>query len=413
MFKEVLHCKAKITDNLEEFNSSSGPKINYTPLDITGAIQIIPCGLLFENDVTAREIPVGAWQGMPTVFPNDNETIPFDLFSATFYLTSRYEEYTNTKRDHYNRFLPEESIAFKHNFLQKPLVNSWAKQLQKVIKEQYTNFSFPEKKYEFIATIDVDNAYAYKEKGMVRTVGALSRALLTANFYDFVSRAKCLLGLIPDPFDTFAKQLELQRKYKFKAIYFFLVGDYGLNDKNVPISSRKFQSLIKHVGDYAAIGIHPSFASNQEPERVKVEIDRLAKVVHKPITLSRQHFLTLSFPETYKVLLDNGITDDYTMGYASKLGFRASICSPYTYYNLSLEKEEALTIHPFAIMEATVRHYMNEPAAEAMNHFLPIIDEVKQVNGTLTVLWHNDSLSELSPWEGWSGLYEELIKEAV
>ena len=297
--------------------------------------------------------------------------------------------------------------------MQKPLVNSWAKQLLKVIEENFPEYSLPKKDYEFVATIDVDNAYAYKEKGMVRTLGALGRSLLNFDFDDFSSRTKCLLGLIPDPFDSFDKQILLQKKYGFKAIYFFLVGDYGLNDKNVPISSRKFQSLIKHIGDYASVGVHPSFASNKELDRVKMEIDRLSKVIHAPITKSRQHFLTLSFPETYKMLIDNGITDDYTMGYASMLGFRASICSSYTYYNLSLEKEEALTIHPFSIMEATVRHYMNEPVENVMQHFLPIIEEVKNVNGTLTVLWHNDSLSELSPWEGWSSLYEELIKAAV
>ncbi|MBL4625576.1 MAG: polysaccharide deacetylase family protein [Flavobacteriales bacterium] len=413
LFQDVLNCGISITDNLKEFNSAKGVKINYTALDIKDAIKIVPNGLLFETGIRHKKVTIGTWHSTTTLFPNEEVVIPFDLFSASFYLTSRYEEHTDTKRDHYNRFLPEESIAFKNNFLQKPLVNIWVKQLQLVVEEKFSGVSFPKRKYEFISTIDVDNAYAYKGKGMVRTLGALSRSLLTFNFDDFTNRAKCLLGIIDDPFDSFDKQFELQRKYQFKAIYFFLVGDYGLNDKNVPISSRKFQSLIKHVSDYTAIGVHPSFASNKEPERVKMETDRLAKVVHIPITKSRQHFLTLSFPETYKTLMDNGITDDYTMGYASMMGFRASICSAYSYYNFDTEQTEALTIHPFSVMEATIRHYMNEPVEKAMAYILPIINEVKEVNGTLTVLWHNDSLSELPPWEGWSGLYEEMVKAAV
>ena len=100
VFEEVLHCRAIITDNLEEFNSSTSPKVNYSPLEIKGAIQIIPNGLLFENDITEKEIPIGNWDETITLFPNEGKLIPFDIFAATFYLTSRYEEYTNTKRDH-------------------------------------------------------------------------------------------------------------------------------------------------------------------------------------------------------------------------------------------------------------------------------------------------------------------------
>jgi hypothetical protein len=413
LFKEVLHYDVSITNNLEEFNTAQKIRVNYTTLDIKGAIKVVPNGLLSENEIQQKEVAIGKWDEVTTLFSNEEDVIPFDILSATFYLTSRYEEYTSAKRDHYNRFLPEESIAYKNGFLQQPMVNIWAQRFQAVIDQKFPGCNRPKLVYEFVSTIDVDNAYAYQEKGMVRTLGALSRSLLTFNFDDFINRTKCLLGFIEDPFDSFEKQLELQRKYKFKAIYFFLVGDYGLNDKNVPISSRKFQSLIKHVGDYASIGIHPSFASNEEGDRVKMEIERLAKVVHKPILNSRQHFLTLSFPDTYKTLLDNGITNDYTMGYASMLGFRASICSPYTYYNLSTEQIEPLVIHPFSVMEATIRHYMNEPVEKAMTHISPIIYEVKKVNGTLSVLWHNDSLSELPPWEGWSGLYEEMVKAAV
>ena len=413
LFSEVMNYEFSITNNLEEFNAAKGVRINYTPLDINDAIQIIPSGLLFERSIEEKKVAIGKWENETILFPNNGAYIPFDLLSATFYLTSRYEEYINMKRDHYNRFLPEESIAFKNDFLERPLVNIWAQKLQEVIAKFFPVSAIPERKYEFVATIDVDNAYAYKEKGVVRSLGALSRSILIFDFKDFVNRFKCLLGLTPDPFDSFDKQLEFQKKYGFKAVYFFLVGDYGLNDKNVPISSRKFQSLIKHIGDYASVGVHPSFASNEEPERVKMEMDRLAKVVHVPITKSRQHFLTLSFPNTYKTLIENGITDDYTMGYAAKMGFRASICSPYSYYNLLDEQEEALTVHPFAIMEATIRHYMNEPEEQAMSYMLPIIEQVKKVKGTLNVVWHNDSLSELSPWEGWSGLYEKMVIAAV
>lgn len=413
LFEEVLKCDAELTNELEKFNSSEKLKINYSPLEIKDVVKITPQGLLSKNGVQEIEIPLGKWNGHITLFPNEDKEIPFDLFSAAFYLVSRYEEYTIKRRDHYNRFVPEESIAFKNDFLQKPVVNIWMKQLKELLDLKNPNTRFPELKYEFIPTIDVDNAYAYLEKGMVRTLGAFTRSLLLLNFDDVKDRFKCIIGMKKDPFDSFDYLLEIQKQYGLRSVFFFLVGDYSLNDKNVPISSRKFRSLIKHVGDYSEIGIHPSFASNDEKEKVKIEIDRLSNVIHKPITCSRQHFLTLSFPQTYKTLIDDGITDDHTMGYASQLGFRASICTPYSYYDLSNEQQTNLMIHPFCGMEATLRHYQNVKPEAAMEHFQPIIDEVKAVEGTMVVLWHNDSLSEISPWVGWSKLYERLVKAAV
>lgn len=411
--KDVLGCEEVIiTDRLDDFNSSTLPKINYSELELLDAVQVKPHGLLTETGIRDVDIAIGTWDDEVTLFPKSDCVIPFDIFAASFFLTSRYEEHKVQTKDHYNRFLAEESVAYKNGFLGRPVVNIWAKKFKKILQEKFPTTSFPNSTYRFIATVDVDNAYAYKEKGMVRTTGALVRSLLSLNVKDFVNRTKCLLGLMHDPFDSFDKQMTLHKQYGFDAIYFFLVGDYGLNDKNVPISSRKFQSLIKHVADYSAVGIHPSFASNEEPRRVKMEIDRLAKVVHRPITKSRQHFLTLSLPNTYTTLIEDGVTDDYTMGYASMLGFRASICSTYTFYNLEAEQSTSLRIHPFALMEATLRHYMNVPAHQALDFMLPIINEVKAVDGTLMTLWHNDSLSELAPWEGWSGLYEEVLKAA-
>ena len=73
----------------------------------------------------------------------------------------------------------------------------------------------------------------------------------------------------------------------------------------------------------------------------------------------------------------------------------------------------ALKVHPFQVMEATMRHYKNIPAKDALAYFIPIIEEIKAVNGTFIPLWHNDSLSEIDPWIGWSKLYEELVKVSI
>jgi hypothetical protein len=136
-------------------------------------------------------------------------------------------------------------------------------------------------------------------------------------------------------------------------------------------------------------------------------------VLHTEVTKSRQHFLKLTLPETYRNLIDLDITDDYTMGFASQVGFRASICSPFNFYDLDMELETKLKIHPFAVMEGTLKYYMNVQPEDAMQKIKPLIDQAKAVNGNFISLWHNDTLSDQKLWQGWRSVYEDMVKYAV
>ena len=183
--------------------------------------------------------------------------------------------------------------------------------------------------------------------------------------------------------------------------------------KTFLLKAEKFQSLIKMIGDYAEIGIHPSFGSNTNTEKLKKEVDRLSKILKREVTKSRQHFLRLIFPDTYRNLIDLDVTDDYTMGYASQIGFRASICTPFHFYDLDMEIETKLKVHPFMVMEATLKYYMKINPEDAISKIEPLIEQVKKVNGVFVSLWHNETLSNEKDWVGWRTVYEEMVKIAV
>jgi len=91
---------------------------------------------------------------------------------------------------------------------------------------------------------------------------------------------------------------------------------------------------------------------------LRKEISRLRKVLKRDISKARQHFLMLHFPATYRRLIDHDITDDYTMGFSGEVGFRASICTPFYFYDIEQETVTKLLIHPFAVMDATLKYYM-------------------------------------------------------
>ena len=95
-------------------------------------------GLLFQTEIIDQELIFSKWEELPVFFSSTNKnTIPFDFFSASFYLVSRYEEYLPHFKDHYNRFKAVESLAFKNNFLQMPLINLWAEKFKGIIKLKY------------------------------------------------------------------------------------------------------------------------------------------------------------------------------------------------------------------------------------------------------------------------------------
>jgi hypothetical protein len=414
VFNDVLGTEFKVTTDKDEFQGSDLPKLNYSTTPFVNEVFVPAVNLIFEKGIREQDLSFNIWNDMPVLFYlHPRFEFPFDLFSASFYLITRYEEYLPHLRDTYDRYNPSASIAVKKRFVHKPVVDQWILQFKKYLQKNFPELTFKERKYNYISTIDIDNAYAYREKGFLRSAAAYTRSLLQFKFNDFSDRLRSQLGWMHDPYDTYALLLEIQKKYKIKMIYFFLLGDYDLNDKNVSYDSQRYRSLIQYLSDVAQIGIHPSFASNAEPQKLHTEILRLSKTSKREVKNSRQHFLKLQFPQTYRKLLENDITDDYSMGFAQTTGFRAGTCTAFRFYDLDREEVTKLKVHPFAVMDATLRYYLNISPQESIPHIQSLINEVKAVNGTFISLWHNESLSDYKQWKGWRNVYEETVRLAV
>ncbi len=414
IFKDILGITYKFTDVAAEFRDSALPKFSYCEDPIGDELIFFSTKLLFEKGIHVQDISVFDWEDSKAFFATHPKYVfPFDPFAAAFYLVSRYEEYLPHERDEHDRFEVKESLAWKKGFLQKPLVDIWAFKIRDILKNKFPGLVFPKKSYQYISTIDIDNAYAFKEKGIVRTTGALVRSLVQLKPTAFLNRLLVLAGLRHDPYDTYADLFSIQQEYHLACIYFFLLGDYAENDKNVPVTSKVFQSLIKYISDYNECGIHPSYVSNTVPEKISIEKSRLRKIIRRDVVKSRQHFLMLKFPYTYRNLLDHDITDDYSMGHAGDVGFRASTCYSFLFFDLDREVTTKLRVHPFMLMDATFRYYLKVKPEEALNLIRSLASEVRAVDGTFISLWHNESLSGIAPWEDWKDLYSQMVKVAT
>lgn len=399
VFRSILGAEFEITTDAERFRKQGGPKISYSEKPIGDEIFYPSSTLLFEEGISQTAAP--------------GKTAAEDIFALTFFLVSRYEEYLPFGADQHGRFMARQSFSGKNSLLHKPVVNIWAYEVRRKISARYPEFIFSDKKYSYTPTIDIDNAYAYLGKSLVRTLGGYARSLAKGDMDDFSKRKNVLSGKEKDPYDTYDFQTELHKKYDLKPIYFFLLGDWAPNDKNLPHSSPLMQALVKNISSRADVGIHPSYSSNADPEKVPAEKKRLKEITGREVTKSRQHFLMLKFPDTYRTLLNSGITDDYTMGYADEGGFRAGICTPYKWYDLKEEEETPLTIHPFAVMDGTLNNYLELSPEKAIEKVKELAKEVKDVNGEFITIWHNETLSDWREWKGWKEVYEKVILAAV
>ena len=412
---EMLGLEPKCIYDKEQFLTNEGPKFNYSYQPFGDELFIMADDLLFERGISEQELTFGEYLGQKCFFQtyNKKSIFSFDLFSAAFYLLTRYEEYLPFIKDKYGRFDAEESLAFEKGFLNKPLVNLWALDLSEKLKKAFPELEISKPNYQFISTIDVDAAFAYRQKGMLRIAGGYAKDILSLDFAEMKIRTRVLLKKQLDPFDTFDYQFSIQEKYNLKQIYFILFADYGTNDKNTPTHSHIFRELIRWIADHADVGIHPSFTSNTVIGKLKKEVTSLTKTLHREVVKSRQHFLILHLPSTYRNLISHGITDDYSMGYASQVGFRASICSSFLFYDLEMENTTTLRLHPFTAMEGTLRDYNQQDTENALIKYQEIIEEVKQVGGTFISIWHNESLSDQKRWKGWRTVYEKMIEYAL
>ena len=146
---------------------------------------------------------------------------------------------------------------------------------------------------------------------------------------------------------------------------------------------------------------------------MKEEVERLSNVLKREVTKSRQHFLRMTLPISYQQLIELDIKDDYTMGYASQVGFRAGVATPFRFYDLEKDVITLLTVHPFAVMDGTLKDYLNVSTRESYNIITKVIDEVKKVNGTFIFLTHNETLGGQKRWVGWPDLYRKVLEYGI
>lgn len=385
--------------------------INYSKEELAvKSFTVHPHGLLSETGIQAQAIDCVEINGMKVFFTTGGD-MPFDIFAASFYLLSRYEEYLPYTPDQFGRYPHTASLAFTTGFLQQPLVNTWWHYFAQLVQQKLSIQLAGKNQFTFLPTYDIDIAWSYKNKGFWRNMGGWCKDLVQGKFALLSKRIAVLSGKQKDPFDAYGWLHQLHEQHRLKPYYFFLLAHHRTQyEKNISPDNKQLIALINdHLIRYP-VGIHPSWNSSLHEEVMKREVQTLTHITGKPVLASRQHYIKLAVPHTYRMLLQQGIRFDFSMGYGSINGFRASVALPFYWYDLEQEQQTELLLFPFCFMDANAYYEQNNTPQDALAEMKSLYQSVKAVNGLFSMIWHNNFAGTDPVFTGWREVYEQFMQ---
>ena len=408
IFEKILGVEIGFTTKVEDFIKHSGPKMTYSKQPLQNEFFIRSNDLLFEQGINDLEVKISDWDGIPCFFSSgDKSTIPFDIFSASFFLLSRYEEYLPHVKDSVGRFPVKESIAYQNNFLELPVVDLWAYKLLEALKVRFPDLETKEKNYRFTSIINVTTSHAYAMRGIARTIGGFLLDLGNFKFRNVWERFSVMLRLKKDPYDNFFELVDIHKKFPIKTMFFFQFAKHSAHDKNISTNNNRFRNLIKSVADYSVVSLSTSFVSSLDKNVLREEKKQLGNLINRPINYARLRYNKVNVPATYRNLVETEFTDDFSMGYTHEIGFRAGTCTPFYFYDINIEVRQPIKIHPFAMHDyALVNYKTKDEVFEKMDRAYRL---VKQVKGDFILVFSNELLGSKQQLD-WMELYQFVLK---
>lgn len=403
----ILEIDISFTSGIEEFIAHGGPKISYGKKPLGNELFFQSFGLLEQQGIEVVDFTVRKWGDTYGFFSvSSSSGLPFDIFAASFYIITRYEEYLPHVKDEKGRFMASESLAFKEGFLQQPIVDIWVYLFKDRLLEAFPEMVFPKKKMTVHPIVEAAQTYAYKQKGFFRSVVGYVNSLFHGEFRNIIARTKAILGLERDPLDTFKWMVNIANKSKFDLTVFFLLGNSTSFNESMNTHRQKFKLLIKYVADYQEVGLIFSYNSLSNYETLKVEKRWMQEITNRSLVSSINAEYLVNLPDIYRHLVELQVKRDFTMVFRNTIGFRAGTCTPFLFYDLDYEVKTPLVIHPSAM---TTTAFHQKYASDIEKTVTSIIASVEQVNGTFTMIFSNKDFAESN--KVWRKIFSEKLEE--
>lgn len=400
----LLGIPIKFTSKIEEFIAHEGAKLSYGRQALGNEFFIQKVELLMEQGFSELEIKVQTWDDTVCFFPlPDASDIPFDIFAASFYLLSRYEEYLPHVKDEAGRFPAGESLAHQESFLNKPVVDIWALKFLEILLDRFPELEYAPRKFRTGTVITSEHTFIYKNKGFLRSFMGMMLDLFSFNIGKVADRLQVWARIKDDPHNIFEDLIELIKEHNIYMLFMFQLSDFSIHDRNISHNRIPHRAVIKSVADYAQVGLLVGYYAMEEIQNLRKEKLRLEEIVHNTVDHVMNDKYDLKLPDHYNSLIELEITNDHSMGYPDQPGFRAGTCSPFLFYDINMEITTPLKVHPYAFNSGYVSSRSPDKLKEEVSRLL---QEVKAVDGKFRAVFKNQDFSNYADKE----LYYSLLK---
>ena len=402
----LLGVPIKFTSKIEEFIAHDGAKLSYGKQSLGNEFFIQKVDLLLEQGFSEIEIKVQPWDDTVCFFPlADSSDLPFDIFAASFYLLTRYEEYLPHVKDEFGRFPAAESLAYQESFLHKPVVDIWAMKFLEILMERFPDLEHGDRKYKTGTIITSEHTYIFKNKGFLRSFVGMMSDLFQLNFAKVMDRIQIWIRIKKDPHDTFEDLIQLIKEHKLYMLFMFQLSDFSKYDRNISHNRIPHRAVIKSVADYAKVGLLMGYYAMEEIKSLRKEKLRMEDIIHSSVEHAMNHKYNLRLPDQYNNLSELEIVNDHSMGYPNMPGFRAGTCNPFLFYDINMEVTTPLKVHPYAFSSNAVSLMPKNKLREDLSRMLL---EVKEVRGIFRAVFRNQDFSHYSEADTYYSILKQI-----
>ncbi|RLC47391.1 MAG: hypothetical protein DRH57_04140 [Candidatus Cloacimonadota bacterium] len=338
----------------------------------------------------------------------------FDIIGNIFFHVSKNEEsYSiNRKFDEHKRFLPDESILA--DFYEVPVVNWLVWLIEQLLLESSDTIELcipqikkwpDDKKFAVLISHDVDRTHKWTFHRFLQFIWFSIGAFFTLHWKYIFNNLASLFSYIftgTEPFGNFDELLSIEADYDIKATYNFgtehkhkLDPDYHIKDEYI----QEIITRLKNAGH--EIALHALYESFNNKRELQLEKTTLGLATKSNITGLRHHFFRFHLNSSPLIHSQIGFTYDSSYALQDRMGFRNGVALPFFPYNSHIDKRIDIVELPLAFSDSCLVKsiYENVPFEEAQDKLANLFYNVKNVNGLLTVLFHQSKFSEELPYD--------------
>jgi hypothetical protein len=370
------------------------------------SVSLIPSGhtnLLVPSEYDLGEKYLPIFYGVNSLsYNNLNHMVDFgfDLFGTIFFLLTGYEERVQSFEG--ERFPFKKSILCKFHLIERPLVDEYIWLVSSVFKKsgvEVTNYSNND---VLVVSCDVDNPFLKKIKAEDLIKNSILSCIRTKKITDFknIFNAYTSSDPLSDPYvKGIFEIMNANERIGSKVTFNFIPLVTSLDkDGTGGFGSKEYQFLFKSILEREhKIGLHPGFLSYADDNLMRQSFDAFHSHLDKYLgpnndLTGRQHYLNWVYSKTDRLLCENNLYKDSTLGFAESIGFRCGTSRQFKIYDYELRCQLDIYEQPLIVMEDSLisKRYMGLGYSDlAFQRVLACYKKCKKFGGKMTLLWHN------------------------